>query len=65
MPETLDPFVYVIDAAFAADLEEIDVDDDPATTLLEFLSSAAKPSASPARRPSGRLVSLIVGRDQR
>ena len=64
MPETLDPFVYVIDAAFAADFEDIDVDD-PATTLLEFLSSAAKPSAAPARRPSGRLVSLIVERDQR
>ena len=41
MPETLDPFVYVIDAAFAADFEDVDVDDDPATTLLEFLSSAA------------------------
>jgi len=65
MPETLDPFVYVIDAAFAADFEDIDVDDDPATTLLEFLSSAAKSPAAPARRPSGRLVSLIVERDQR
>ena len=64
MPETLDPFVFAIDAAFAADLECSDVDDDPATTLLEFLSSAAKPPASPARRPSGRLVSLIVDRDQ-
>jgi hypothetical protein len=62
MPETLDPFLDAIDAAFEATHADLDDDDDPATTLLEYLSSAVEDAAPPPRR-SGRLVSLIVERD--
>jgi hypothetical protein len=65
MPETLDPFVFTIDAAFDAVDEEIDLDDDPAGSLLEYLACAKEQPAPPARRRSGRLVSLIIERDGR
>lgn len=63
MPETLDPFLDAVDAAFEAVNEDLDEDDDPATTLLEYLSSAGKDAVAPPTRRSGRLVSLIVERD--
>jgi hypothetical protein len=47
MPQTLDPFLAVIDAAFDAADEEVDVEDDePSTSLVEYLASAKR------RRPS-------------
>jgi hypothetical protein len=67
MPESLDPFVHTIDAAFDAGDDDIDIDDDdddPATSLLEFLSSADESRARPAQAGSRRLVSLIVERDE-
>lgn len=65
MPETLDPFLDVIDAAFEAAHEDPDDDEDPATTLLEYLSSAGKDADVPPPRRCGRLTSLIVERDAR
>jgi hypothetical protein len=63
MPETLDPFVFEIDAAFDAAGEDLDADlgDDPATSLLEYLANASeRPDTAPRGRRTGRLVSLIV-----
>lgn len=65
MPETLDPFLCEIDAAFDAVEEDLSADDDPATTLLEYLAFAKEPPGAPLGRTSGRLVSLIVERDRR
>ena len=40
MPETLDKFLDVIDEAFDATDDDIDVGDEPATSLREYLASA-------------------------
>jgi hypothetical protein len=62
MPETFDPSeLYAIDAAFDAATVEAEVEDDPATTLLEYLSSAEPENVSSPRKRSGGLVSLLVG----
>jgi hypothetical protein len=65
MPDSLDPYVHAIEAAFDTEHDDIDVDDEAATSLLEFLSSASEKSRPPARGKGRRLVSLIIERDGR
>jgi hypothetical protein len=63
MRQTLDPFV-MFDAAFDPGQDDIDADDDPATAILEFLSSTRERPLARTRQGRGHLVSLIVERGQ-
>jgi hypothetical protein len=56
MPETLDPFLFAIDAAFEDDHEVLDDDDDLAPTLVEHLASSGQRRQRPSMRRSGRRV---------
>jgi hypothetical protein len=56
MPETLDPFLFAIDAAFESDHEVLDHDDDLAPTLVEHLASSGQRRQRPPMRRSGRRV---------